>query len=318
MTLACQYESVDLIDCHYTGPHQAGCFLVTEGGRAAFVDNNTARAVPHLLAALDERGLRPEQVDYAIITHVHLDHAGGTSALLEHCPNAVVLAHPKAARHIIDPSRLVKGAQAVYGEAAFAELYGEITGVDASRVRAMDDGETIHWGERRLRFIHTLGHASHHFCIYDDKTDGVFTGDAFGLSRTTLSRSGPSFVIASSAPPDFDPGAAHESVDKILATGAARAYLPHFAVLDDLEGAAKQLRHSIDWMAAIVEEAAASDLDKGALTDFCITRMETETRAHLRWCGVADLESDYQWFEADVLLNAMGLSHLAAKQREAQ
>jgi len=90
-------DDIITIDCHYLDqPEFAAAYLMTEGEEAAFIDNNTNHALPRLLRALDDAGLSPQQVRYLIVTHVHLDHAGATSALAKACPNAVVLAHPRA------------------------------------------------------------------------------------------------------------------------------------------------------------------------------------------------------------------------------
>jgi glyoxylase-like metal-dependent hydrolase (beta-lactamase superfamily II) len=155
------HESVQTIDCDYIRPNFAAAYLLREGNRAAFIDNNTAHSVPLLLKALENSGLTPEQVDYVIITHVHLDHAGGSSALMKACPNAKLLAHPRAVPHVVDPRRLIAGARAVYGDETFEKLYGVIEPIAAERVRAVNDGEAIIWGAKMLRFFHTRGHANH-------------------------------------------------------------------------------------------------------------------------------------------------------------
>ncbi len=311
-------ESVYTVDCHYMEPLRAAAYLLVEDGRAAFVDNNTAHAVPRLMAALDATGLSPEQVDYAIITHVHLDHAGGSPALMDRCPNATLLAHPKAARHIIDPSRLVAGAKVVYGDEAFAKLYGEIRGVDASRVRSMDDGEVLDWGSRKLHFFNVLGHASHHVCIHDSATNGLFTGDALGLGQSSLLREGPPFVACSTPPPDFDPTEARISAEKIREIGADWAYLPHFGFFPEVSGCCDTLLHSIDLMESVLEEAVAADVPGEALHEFCIPKVHAAMVEHLQWCGVLDLEADLRWFDMDIGLNAMGIAHLASKRRKAK
>ena len=142
--------SVTTIDCEYTGEQGvAAAYLAIDGDEAAFVETNTNHATERLLASLAQAGMRAEQVRYIIITHVHLDHAGGAGSLMAACPNATLLAHPRAAPHVIDPSRIVKGSTAVYGAERFAELYGEIRPVSAERVQALEDGET-----------RTLGHLS--------------------------------------------------------------------------------------------------------------------------------------------------------------
>jgi len=310
-------ESVFTIDCHYGAPERAAAFLIVEGDRAAFVDNNTALAVPHLLEGLAARGLSPEQVDYLIVTHIHLDHAGGTSALLKHCPNATVLAHPKAARHLVDPSRIVAGATAVYGAETFARRYGTIEPIEESRVRAMEDNETLAWGGRTLSFIHTKGHASHHFCIHDSGENVIFAGDAFGLARMSSMRPGPAFTVCTSSPPEFDAAEARISVQRILETGAKRAYITHYGEFDDMETRAEQLLRSIGALEHIAAEGAATALFGQELQDFCFERINAAFRAHLESCGVLDVEADFAWLAEDIRLNAMGLAIYAERQRRA-
>ena len=190
--------SITTIDCHYLDrPEFAAAYLVADGDEAAFIDNNTNHALPRLLAALADTGLAPEQVRYLIITHVHLDHAGGTSALAGACPNATVLAHPRAFRHVTEPKKLVDSAKSVYGDDEFRRLYGEIQALPAERVRVMEDGERVSLGQRKLEFLHTRGHANHHFCIADSGSGSVFTGDAFGLIYPPCNRA----VVSPSRPP---------------------------------------------------------------------------------------------------------------------
>ena len=117
-------DSVITVDPNYIHPGRAAVYLIDADGSAAFVDASTPRSLPILLQALDERGLRPAQVKYVIVTHVHLDHSAGTAALLEACPNAVAVVHPRGERHLVEPARLVKSARRVYGEDLFASLNG--------------------------------------------------------------------------------------------------------------------------------------------------------------------------------------------------
>jgi len=308
--------SVVTIDCLYQGePEKAASFLLIEGERATFVDNNTTHAIPRLLGALEEHGLSPENVDYAIITHVHLDHAGGTAALLEHCPNATVLAHPKAARHLADPSRLIAGAKVVYGEEAFAELYGTIEPVAEERIRAMADGEALTWGGRTLTFHYTKGHASHHFVIHDSGANALFAGDALGLSRMPSMRPGPVFTVCSSSPPEFDPQEARISVQRILDTGADWAYCTHYGYFDDVAARAEHMLASIAQLEAIGREAALTELHGDALTAYCCAQVREAFKNHLVNIGVEDPNGDMAWLDLDLDLNGMGLGIYAERLR---
>jgi glyoxylase-like metal-dependent hydrolase (beta-lactamase superfamily II) len=313
-----QLDTVVPVETHYLEPGKMSAYLLLEGDEAAFVDTNTAHAVGHLLEALAGEGYTPEQVRYVIVTHVHLDHSGGTAELLRHCPNATVLAHPKAERHLVDPARLVAGSKMVYGEAAFSKLYGEIAPIAAERVRAVGDGEVLAWGGRRLTFLHTAGHASHHISIHDSRANAVYAGDAFGIGRSAGARPGPPFLVASTSPPDFDAAAARESLDRILATGADYVGVGHFGFFGEPAAAAAQVRRSIDAFEAVVLEAADSDLEDHALQPLCMERVEAILREHLAHCGVSDLEGDLAWLAGDTLMNAMGLAVAAQRLRKAR
>ena len=170
------------IDTGFQRPLFDAAYLVVDGGHAAFIDTGTAFAVPHLLEALAATGLGVDQVDWVIPTHVHLDHAGGVGALMQHLPRAQVLVHPRGLRHMVDPSALYQGALAVYGQAEMDRSYGRLHGVAADRAVASQDGMTLPLGQRTLSLIDTPGHARHHHCIWDPVTRGWFTGDTFGLS----------------------------------------------------------------------------------------------------------------------------------------
>lgn len=309
-------ESIEAIDCHYGGEQKCSAYLMTEGGRAIFVDNNTERAVPYLLEALARRGIPREHVDYAIITHVHLDHAGGTAALLEACPNAKVLAHPKAARHVISPERLVAGSIAVYGEEQFRLLYGAVRPVAAERVISVGDEEALVWQGRRLRFLHTPGHATHHICIHDEATNTIFTGDAFGIGRSSRMRPGTPFLVCSTTPSDFDASAARLSLVRILETGAATACIGHYGPFEDLELGARQITRALGLHEAIQFSAVDSGLEGAELQDYCVESVGKAMESFLKWCNVDDYAGDLAWIGGDIALNGMGIAHAAARMRK--
>lgn len=304
-------NSIRTIDCDYLHPQFAASFLMIEGEQALFVENNTAHSVPKLLEALRSAGRRPEDVRYVIITHVHLDHAGGSYALMKACPQAVLLAHPRAATHIIDPSKLVASARKVYGDQRFEELYGEIGPVPAERVRSMQDGEEIEFGTRRLKFIHTRGHANHHLVVYDSGSQSVFTGDSFGLAYPQLG----GLIFPSTSPTDFDPAEARLSLDKILGTGARLAYLTHFGVVEDLTGAATQLRGHLDFAEDLLRRATASGLEGAELQKFCLEPTRERFKRELSARGI-DRPESWKILDLDIELNAQGVAFVAQKRRQ--
>ncbi len=305
--------TVHTIDCNYLDrPGVAAAYLLVEGGEAAFVETNTARAVPRLLEALEDAGLQPEDVRWVCVTHAHLDHAGGAWSLLRHCPRATLLAHPRAIPHLIEPARLVRGATEVYGEARFRALYGTIEPIPADRVQALADGERFSWGERTLTALHTRGHANHHLVLHDSRERAVFTGDAFGLCYPAL-QGGGTWIFPSTSPTGFDGPAALESIDRIVATGAERAFLTHFGEVDALEGAAEQLRAELRFATALVEEADREGLEGAALESHVRRALERRYDAAMRARGLgAEARS---WLELDLDLNAQGLVFAVKKAR---
>jgi glyoxylase-like metal-dependent hydrolase (beta-lactamase superfamily II) len=311
-------KGITTIDCDYLLPRFAASYLVQEGEAALFIDNNTTHSVPLLLKALKKSGLTPEQVRYVIITHVHLDHAGGSSALMKACPNAVLLAHPRAATHLIDPSKLVRSARKVYGAEKFEQLYGVIEPIEAWRVRSVADDEQISLGSKTLRFIFTRGHANHHMCI--EMSEGsdrvIFTGDAFGLAYPDLQETG-LFILPSTSPTDFDASEARRSIQKILSTGATEAFLTHFGGVTDLEGGASQLISLIDLSEQWLEEARISQLPDEQLKEFCLSKIRTEIELRLRSCGMTLTGDVAKILDMDLELNAQGLAYVAIKRRHA-
>ncbi|TGK62510.1 MBL fold metallo-hydrolase [Leptospira wolffii] len=308
-------DQVRVIDCNYVEPGLACAYLVIDGDRAIFVENNTNSAVPLLLEALREEGISREAVDYIIITHVHLDHAGGTGNLAKACPNAKILAHPKAAPHIIDPARLIRSSIQVYGEKEYYELYGEILPVPESRVRTIQDGEEIHWGKRILKFLHTKGHANHHFCIYDSLTNGIFTGDTFGLGYGIFRKGKDSLLYPSTTPTDFDPDEALSSVDKILATGADKAYLTHFGAWEDMQGGAAQMREGLSAMKRIWISAEKTGFSGEVLVSFCENRIRSYLEDQIHKKNLSYGEKERRFIGFDSQINAQGIAFKIERSR---
>jgi glyoxylase-like metal-dependent hydrolase (beta-lactamase superfamily II) len=163
-------------------------------------------------------------------------------------PRATLVAHPRGARHLIDPTKLWAGTVLVYGEAATRALYGEPIPVPAERVVEAPDGYSLDLGGRPLRFLDAPGHARHHFVVLDEATRGFFTGDSFGLSyrETDGGPNGPFFFI-STTPVQFDPSALHATLDRILAERPERVYLVHFGLVEgNLAAHAAALHRGID------------------------------------------------------------------------
>lgn len=305
--------SVFTIDCNYVLPELACAYLLVEGKEACFIENNTTNAVPILLSELAKHNLARENVKYIIITHVHLDHAGGTAALLEECPNATVIAHPRAAPHLVNPQRLVESAKQVYGEENFFKLYGEIQPVPENKIYIPYDGETIRWGSRYLKFIYTRGHANHHFVIYDSLTNGVFTGDSFGIAYPYLQKGSSPFLFPSTTPTDFDPIEAKVSLQKIKDTEADKAYLTHFGVWEYMEEGVRQMYDGISYMEEIFLLAQDPSLSEEQVEEFIKNKVNLYFHKEVEKRNLPS--SVYDYLNLDIEINVMGIVFAVRRAR---
>lgn len=266
------------IDTHYVRAEMDASHLVVEGGRALFVDTGTSHAVPHLLAALEARSIPPEDVDWVLLTHIHLDHAGGAGALLEHLPNARAVVHPRGASHLVDPSRLIAATREVYGDALYERLYGEIRPIPAERLVLAEDGGECRLATRPLRFLHTPGHALHHVAFHDPEASALYTGDTFGISYRDHDVGGRAFILPTTTPTQFDPAQLHASIDRVAGCQPERVFLTHYSEVRDVARLAGDLHRAVDAFVDIVRRRAG-DADPTAaivaeLIDWTWTRLD--------------------------------------------
>lgn len=238
-------EGITAVDTEYVRPGLAASHILAHEGRAAFVDTGTAHSVPQLLAALEELGLARDAVDYVILTHVHLDHAGGAGQLMQALPRASAVVHPRGAPHMIDPAKLIAGSMAVYGEARYRELYGELVPIPAERVVTTQDGQRLSLAGRPLEFVHTPGHALHHQAIVDLTDRSIFTGDTFGLSYRELDTEQGAFIVPTTTPTQFDPEQLIASLDRLLGYGPQALYLTHYSRVTEVPRLAELLKLQI-------------------------------------------------------------------------
>jgi glyoxylase-like metal-dependent hydrolase (beta-lactamase superfamily II) len=246
-------HDVFAIDTGFHRPQFDAAYLVlSDEGRAAFIDTGTNHAVARNLAALEALGVPRDAVEFVIPTHVHLDHAGGAGALMAALPAATMWVHPQGKRHMVDPSALFQGALAIYGAEAMQRDYGAVVPVASGRVRTTHDGMDLMLGSRRLHFIDTPGHAKHHHCIWDERSRGWFTGDTFGVSYREFDVAGRGPWIAPAATPvQFEPEAMRVSVQRLLAFEPACLYLTHYGRVEDAPRLGRLLLSVLEQMVAI-------------------------------------------------------------------
>lgn len=238
-------DGITAVDAEYLWPGHAAAHIIQDAGHAAFVDVGTRFSVPYLLAALEVLGIPRAAVDYVLITHVHLDHAGGAGALVEALPHAQVLVHPRGAPHLIDPTKLIAGSKLVYGEERFNTLYGQIVPIPRERVREVTDGLTVQLGARELTLMHSPGHALHHYVIVDAAHRSIFSGDTFGISYRQLDTAEGPFISPTTTPTQFDPHQLLTSIERIESYAPESIYLMHYSRVTGIPRLAASLKSQI-------------------------------------------------------------------------
>src|SRR5215471_13980377 len=297
-------HGITAIDTEYLYPGHAAAHLIVDEGRAAFVDVGTNSSVPYLLGALDELGIAREAVDYVLLTHVHLDHAGGAGSLMRELPGARAVLHPRGAPHMIDPAKLIAGSQAVYGEERFRRLYGELLPIAPERVRTVADGERIVLGGRTLELIHTPGHAQHHYVVVDRAHASLFSGDTFGISYRALDTANGAFITPSTVPTQFDPEQHIASIDRMLQFRPESMYLMHFSRVTGVSRLGVSLREQIAELAGIARAHAGDPDPQAGIRADMLALWRRLARDH--GCRLSDGELE-QALAGDLTLNTQGL-----------
>ena len=296
-------DGISVIDSEYYSKDFAAIYLLKQKNKVIIIETGTNYSVPHVKEALSQAGLSFSDVSYVIPTHVHLDHAGGAGLLMMQCQNAALVVHPRGARHLIDPSKLVAGAKAVYGENKFKEYYGEIFPIDANRVIQADDNFILDFDGRELRFIDTPGHARHHFCIWDKATKSMFTGDTFGISYRDLDHQDELYILPSTSPVQFDPEALIQSINRIMEFKPERVCLTHFSAIKPTKKVANKLIESIHF----VSNLAIKYADKNDSESIIYKKMMDYFLEGLNEIGFQNNDYAKDRLSLDVLINTQGL-----------
>ncbi|GIV96130.1 MAG: MBL fold metallo-hydrolase [Herpetosiphonaceae bacterium] len=221
-------ESVRLVDdLHLGQPHVIGTYLLP-GDQPALVDPGPSSTLPNLEQGLAAQGFSLDQVQAIVLTHIHLDHAGATGTLVARYPHLRVYVHQRGAPHLVAPERLIASATRLYGD-AMDQLWGEILPVPQEQVVALEGGEVVRLGERRLRVSYAPGHASHHVIFFDEAEGLAFVGDVTGVRLP-----GSFYARPPTPPPDIDLEAWSRSLDLLRDLGPRALLLTHFGPVYDV------------------------------------------------------------------------------------
>lgn len=297
-------HGVTCIDTLQERPGMAASYLIRRGEEAALIEAGTSHSLPLLMAALARQGLRPEQVRYVIVTHVHLDHAGGAGSLMRALPQATLLVHPRGLRHMTDPSKLIAGASAVYGAEALQRMYGEILPAPALRSRAVEDGESLPFGDGSLMFIDSPGHARHHLSVWDSVSEGFFTGDTFGLAYREFDDANGVYLIPTTTPVQFEPQAWRATLKRYLSFSPKRMFLTHYSMVEGVVALAAQLAAGIARYEAIGLSLRHAEQRHAAIKDALWAEVDAQLAARAHAMPTAEVR---RILGTDIELNAQGL-----------
>lgn len=297
------HDDIYCIDAAYVRDQMASIYLIKGGDEIAFIETGTQYSINNVMATLDALGINRNQVKYVIPTHIHLDHAGGASEMMRQFNRARLIIHPRGARHMIDPARLIEGSIGVYGEVAFRQLYGDIEPIESNRIDIANDLDRYHLGSRELLFVDTPGHARHHFCIFDEMSRGIFSGDTFGVAYPALKQH-PCGLIPSTTPTQFDPDALLGSIDRLLEYQPRWMYLTHFGEIGYPERFSEGLKLWVSDYVGLCEKINPCDV---ASTQRLEAKLKKLTRSKLLDRGCSD--HFMALLENDIRLNAEGIAH---------
>ena len=293
------------VDAQYVRPKHAAIHLILENGRVAFVDTGCNDSIPNALRALDELGVSVDSVDYVMLSHIHLDHAGGAGTMMKLFPNARLVVHPRGAWHMAKPARLMESVATVYGIEETRRLYGEVLPIDASRIIEATHETSIDLAGRKLLCLDAPGHAKHHIAIVDSKSGHIFSGDIFGLSYPELDTDGRQFVFPTTTPVQFEPQAMHASIEMLMSYRPQAIYLTHFGQICDVAAKALDLHRMIDAHVAIALREKKAGAERHARIRVGLDELLLEETKRFG-CRLADADV-LKVFDADLELNTQGL-----------
>lgn len=298
---------INTVDLRERGlPHLTSGYLI-RAPRPALVDTGGARSVPVWLDALAALGVRPADIAYVIVTHVHLDHAGGTGHILLHLPNARVVAHPRGSRHLVDPSRLIAGARAVFG-LHLETYFGVPEPVPESRLLAVEDGTRLDLGGGHvLRFIDAPGHARHQHMILDAGADALLSGDELGERLPDVADD---YVMADTAPNQFDPEAMLRSAERLRELRPRAILFSHFGRYPrSYDALSERLLHEVP----VIAEFGRTD-GRRATPDEITAALTRHVRADLARRGIGWTAEIRGLLEERLAISAQGIADYHARR----
>lgn len=282
--------------------NRTGTYVIQEEA-LTLIETGPSPSVKYIKAGLAALGHALDEIKYIIVTHIHLDHAGGAGLLLRECPNATIIVHPRGERHLINPKKLAAGARAVYGD-SFSELFDPIVPVPEDRLLVKGEGDILEIGPNcTLEFWDTPGHAKHHISIYDPISNGMFTGDTVGVRYEQLVPNGVDLFLPSTSPNHFNPNDMEASIKRIRDKNLDRIYFGHFGMTQNIEEALNQVQ---SWLEVFMEVGEQTVIE-GKGYDVISQRLLTKIQEHLREKGIPDEHEVYILINLDLQVGSLGI-----------
>lgn len=287
------------IDTFMVGRPQVTSAYLLDARELALIETGPTTSLASVLDALRRLGVGPGDLAHIIVTHIHLDHAGGAGALAPHFPGASVWVHERGARHLEDPAKLVASAARVYGQERLERMFGPVVAVPGDRLKALTDGDTIDLGGRELSVLYTPGHASHQVCFVDSQTGGLFTGDALGVFLPDVR-----VLRPATPPPEFDLELAVDSIRRVEAANPSVLYFSHFGPAEQVRDLCSVAIERLYSWTAFVREA----LQRSTEPEFVTRFLQERTRPEFQ--PVFDRGLDLERYDllSSIEMNAMGIS----------
>lgn len=254
----------------------AGMTSVTAGylldaPRPTLIECGPAVSVGSVLAALDAVGMDADDLAYLVLSHIHLDHAGGAGDVAAAFPGTTVVVSEVGARHLVEPSRLNASSRRVYGD-LMDTVYGECTPIPEQRVRGVADGDVLDLGGgRRLELLHTPGHAKHHIAALEPDLGALFVGDSVGVRMPGMRT-----IRPATPPADFDLVLAHRTLSRYRALAPRAVYLAHFGAVDPPDDALAEADEQLRRWADVAETARAEHDDLDHVAETLATRFDAD------------------------------------------
>ncbi|MGR3763673.1 MBL fold metallo-hydrolase [Rossellomorea sp. NS-SX7] len=303
---------VDLMDLSLK--ERTGSYIIHEES-LALIETSASPSIPHLKKGLSKLNIKLEDIQYIILTHIHLDHAGGAGLFLEECPSATIIVHPKGYRHMNDPSRLIAGAKAVYGD-EFETLFAPIKPIPEERMIVKGHEETLKLSDAcTLTFYDTPGHANHHFSIYDPVSGGMFTGDTCGIQYRTDKKY---FYLPSTSPNQFNPDSMKEAINFIKEKKLHRIYFGHYGMTEDVDHA---LTEVVMWLDLFMEKGqeifSLKDSMEDNVENLSVELFDVVRNSFIQQ-GLDPHHSLFQLLKLDMKVSAMGIVDYLSKKTKGE